>query len=226
MLLDSEHGELYHRASKNLDSKAQSMRKPVTDSLAGKVLQTKRAIAIGTDSQWKRTHTALLVKSLIYVPLILQNKPIGVLGVTNRLKETSFDSNDTRALSALGGYATIAINNANIYSEIEREKLTLSAIVDQTKDPVILLDDQDRLLLINAAARAAFDIAPETECIGKPAADYIASESALQLMSQKPKNNDQLEETIQLANGHNYKASLTLIEGGSRTFFLERVAST
>ena len=71
MLLDEEQGELCTRASKNLDSKAQSMRKRVNDSLAGKVLQTKRAIAIGNDSQWKRTHTALLVKSLIYVPLIL-----------------------------------------------------------------------------------------------------------------------------------------------------------
>ncbi|MEZ4517626.1 MAG: response regulator [Chloroflexota bacterium] len=72
MLLDEDRGELYIRASKNLDSKAQTMRKRVTDSLAGKVLQTKRAIAIGTDSQWKREHTALLVKSLIYVPLVLQ----------------------------------------------------------------------------------------------------------------------------------------------------------
>ena len=115
MLLDEERGELYIRASKNMDTKARSMRKRVTDSLAGKVLQTKRAIAIGADSEWKRTHTALLVKSLIYVPLILQNKPIGVLGVTNQVKDSSFDSNDTRALSALGGYATIAINNANMF---------------------------------------------------------------------------------------------------------------
>ncbi len=49
MLLDEERGELYIRASKNLDSKARSMRKRVTDSLAGKVLQTKRDIAIGAD---------------------------------------------------------------------------------------------------------------------------------------------------------------------------------
>jgi two-component system, NtrC family, sensor kinase len=128
MLLDEERGELYIRASKNLDSKAKSMRKRVTDSLAGKVLQTKRAIAIGSDSQWKRTHTALLVKSLIYVPLVLQNKPIGVLGVANRVKETSFDSNDTRALSALARYATIAINNANIFRENQLERNTLSAV--------------------------------------------------------------------------------------------------
>jgi two-component system NtrC family sensor kinase len=221
MLLDSEQGELYHRASKNLDSKAQSMRKRVTDSLAGKVLQTKRAIAIGTDSQWKRTHTALLVKSLIYVPLILHNKPVGVLGVTNRLKETSFDSNDTRALSALGGYATIAINNANIYSEIEREKLTLGAFVEQTNDPVLLVDEQNRLLLINAAARLAFDVGPDIDCVGKPVKEFISSPEAVAFITQQADANTQAEGTLIPANGRTYNARLTIIEGGSRSIFLQ-----
>ena len=81
MLLDEERGELYIRASKNLDSQAQTMRKRVTDSLAGRVLQSRQAVAIGNDSPTERTHTALLVKSLIYVPLIWQEKAIGVLGV-------------------------------------------------------------------------------------------------------------------------------------------------
>lgn len=226
MLLDSEQGELYHRATKNLDSKAQSMRKRVTDSLAGKVLQTKRAIAIGTDSQWKRTHTALLVKSLIYVPLILHNKPVGVLGVTNRLKETSFDSNDTRALSALGGYATIAINNANIYSEIEREKLTLGAFVEQTNDPVLLIDEQHKLLLINAAARNAFDVDSEIDCVGKPVADFIQNSEALSFITQPANQELQIAETLTVASGQTYKARITLIEGGSRSVFLQEESAS
>ena len=200
MLLDEEHGELYVRASKNLDSKAQSMRKKVTDSLAGKVLQTKRAIAIGNDSQWKRTHTALLVKSLIYVPLVLQNKPIGVLGVTNHLKETSFDSNDTRALSALGGYATIAINNANIYSEIERERQTLSAIVDKTTDPVLVLDEENVLVLINAAGRTAFGL-PEANLAGQPVADLINDQAALDFITQPETEQLQMTAEIKCEDG-------------------------
>lgn len=222
MLLDPEHGELYHRASKNLDSKAQSMRKKVTDSLAGKVLQTKRAIAIGTDSQWKRTHTALLVKSLIYVPLILQNTPIGVLGVTNRLKETSFDSNDTRALSALGGYATIAINNANIYSEIEHEKRILGAIVEQTKNPVMVVDESNKLLLMNAAARSAFDLPQDTDFVGQPVTEFINGESdTLEFITQTTEEGQCTEAMITPANGRTYLATMTAIDGGSKTILME-----
>jgi two-component system NtrC family sensor kinase len=219
MLLDEEQGELYIRASKNLDSKAQSMRKRVNDSLAGKVLQTKRAIAIGNDSQWKRTHTALLVKSLIYVPLILQNKPIGVLGVTNRLKETSFDSNDTRALSALGGYATIAINNANIYSDIEQQRVTLSVVVDQIDDPVLVVDHEDKLLLLNKAAREVFEL-PDAKVVGHPINKLLKNKTAVDFIMQKPDEDVHTTATIQGADGRTYQVRMTLIEGGSRSILM------
>jgi two-component system NtrC family sensor kinase len=222
MLLDEEHGELYVRASKNLDSKAQSMRKKVTDSLAGKVLQTKRAIAIGNDSQWKRTHTALLVKSLIYVPLVLQNKPIGVLGVTNHLKETSFDSNDTRALSALGGYATIAINNANIYSQIERERRTLSAIVEKTADPILVLDETNTLVLVNAAGRTAFGL-EGVDLVGQPVGDLIKDQAAVDFITQEETEQLQMKTELDCADGERYEAELTLIEGGIRSVLMREL---
>ncbi|MCP4361973.1 MAG: response regulator [Chloroflexi bacterium] len=222
MLLDEEHGELYIRASKNLDSKARSMRKRVNDSLAGKVLQTKRAIAIGNDSQWKRTHTALLVKSLIYVPLILQNKPIGVLGVTNRLKETSFDSNDTRALSALGGYATIAINNANIYTDIERERETLSAVVDHTNDPVLVIDEDSKLLMINKAGRLAFKL-PDAKLNGIPIHKLIKDKEIVQFITQSPDGQIIMESEI-MVDGRAFHAQLTLVQGGSRSILMRELS--
>ena len=222
MLLDEEHGELYVRASKNLDSKAQSMRKKVTDSLAGKVLQTKRAIAIGNDSQWKRTHTALLVKSLIYVPLVLQNKPIGVLGVTNHLKETSFDSNDTRALSALGGYATIAINNANIYSAIEREQKTLSAIVDKTTDPILVLDEKNNLVLINASGRIAFGLNDQAAA-GQPISKLINDPATIDFITQEETEQLQMKTELSCQDGRTYAAELTLIEGGIRSVLMHEI---
>lgn len=224
MLLDEERGELYIRASKNLDSKARSVRKRVTDSLAGKVLETKRAIAIGTDSQWKRTHTALLVKSLIYVPLILQNKPIGVLGVMNQLKEASFDSNDTRALSALGGYATIAINNANMYHGIAHERHLLGDVVDQIEDAVVVVDEDFRLLVLNAAARGLFGLADDG-AIGRPIMDLIDNTALTSLISEPPsEQTTRLEQDLPLANGAMYRARVSHIEGGSRFVTLRRTA--
>jgi two-component system, NtrC family, sensor kinase len=223
MLLDEERGELYIRASKNLDSKARSMRKRVTDSLAGKVLQTKRAIAIGADSQWKRTHTALLVKSLIYVPLILQNRPIGVLGVTNQVKDSIFDSNDTRALSALGGYATIAINNANMYDTMARERNLLREVVEQIDDAVMVVDEDFRLLVLNAAARALFEL-PEESSIGRPIMDLINEVGLVRVVAEPNSQGtqSQVEQILTLGDSHPYRIRVTLVEGGSRFVVLRR----
>jgi two-component system NtrC family sensor kinase len=221
MLLDEEQNELYIRASKNLDSKAQSVRRRVTDSLAGKVLQTKRAIAIGNDSQqWKRTHTALLVKSLIYVPLILQNKPIGVLGVANRIKETSFDSNDTRALSALAGYATIAINNANQFSQMEIDRNILRGLVEQNDAPILVLDEDARLVLLNGPAQRAFNTLDE-DALGKPLSTLIENQELIDFVTQPVSTDAVTEMEIVAPDEHNYIGKLTLIKGGGRSLQLD-----
>ena len=224
MLLDEARDELYIRASKNLDSKAKSMRKRVTDSLAGKVLQTKRAIAIGSDSQWKRTHTALLVKSLIYVPLILQNKPIGVLGVANRVKEISFDSNDTRALSALASYATIAINNANIFRENQLERNMLSSVMDEMAEPLIVIDNYNRFLTLNVAARSILEI-EEPNVVGQPIANHIHNEELLSFILQRGKGELQEQTEVSVSDGRSFQAHLKLINGGGRAIRLESGAS-
>ncbi len=222
MLLDEEQNELYIRASKNLDSKAQSVRRRVTDSLAGKVLQTKRAIAIGNDSQqWKRTHTALLVKSLIYVPLILQNKPIGVLGVANRIKETSFDSNDTRALSALAGYATIAINNANQFSQMEIDRNILRGFVEQNDAPILVLDEDARLVLLNGPAQRALNMLDE-DTLGKPLSTLIDNQELIDFVTQPVSTDAATEMEIVAPDDHTYIGKLTLIRGGGRSLQLDR----
>ncbi|HRO91852.1 MAG TPA: PAS domain-containing protein, partial [Promineifilum sp.] len=186
--------------------------------------QTKRAIAIGADSQWKRTHTALLVKSLIYVPLILQNKPIGVLGVTNQIKDSSFDSNDTRALSALGGYATIAINNANMYHSMARERTVLSEIVEHIDDAVIVVDEDFRMLVLNASARALFTL-PESNVIGRPIMDLIDHVGLIRMVAEPSIQDDgvRVEHDMILADGRTYRARVTLVEGGSRFITLRRL---
>ncbi len=164
-----------------------------------------------------------MVKSLIYVPLILQNKPIGVLGVTNQVKDSSFDSNDTRALSALGGYATIAINNANMFHGMARERVVLSEVVEQIEDAVIVVDEDFRLLVLNAAARGLFAM-PEGNAIGRPIMDFVNQLDLVRMVTEPNTQNEngRVEQDLALDGGL-YRARVTLIEGGSRFVTLRRV---
>ena len=222
MLLDEERGELYIRASKNLDSEAQSVRKRVTDSLAGQVLQTKRTIAIGDDSPAERTHTALLVKSLIYVPLVLEEQAIGVLGVMNYVHQRSFDKDDTRALAAMAGYATIAIRNANMYNHIDRERNVLSAMVNQNRDPILLIDENAVVIMINKSAGELFGHS-EAAAVGKAISTLIANDALNTFITDTESDTLEREQEFTDISGQSYQARVILIEGGSRYVRLRRL---
>ena len=221
MLLDEDRSELYIRASKNLDSDARSTRRRVTDSLAGQVLQRKEPIAIGSNSPLERTHTALLVKSLIYVPLILEGEAIGVLGVMNHSQESTFDSDDIRALAALAGYATIAIHNANMFNEIDRERSLLDAVVNQNRDPVLMIDHDNRILLMNRAAQAFFGQS-ETKVLTHSVSALIALPALYDFLTARDHEESVKEGEFIGRDGVKIQVRIIDIEGGSRYIRLRR----
>ncbi|VAW43017.1 hypothetical protein MNBD_CHLOROFLEXI01-1628, partial [hydrothermal vent metagenome] len=115
--------------------------------------------------------------------------------------------------------ATIAINNANIYSDIEQRRVTLSVIVDQIDDPVLIVDPEQKLLLLNKAARDVFDL-PDAKVVGHPINKLLKNEDALAFITQEVEGNEQITGEIQGANGRSYQVRMTLIEGGSRSILM------
>jgi len=67
-----------------------------------------------------KVKTDYLVRSLLFVPLKIKDKPIGVLGVTDKLGGQPFGPDEVRLLTALADYAAIAIENARL-NESEKE---------------------------------------------------------------------------------------------------------
>lgn len=67
-----------------------------------------------------KLQTDYLVRSLLYVPLYIQERPLGLLGVTDKLGGQSFGPDDARLLTSLGSYVAIAVENARLY-ESEKE---------------------------------------------------------------------------------------------------------
>jgi two-component system NtrC family sensor kinase len=158
LLLDEESGELYMRAARNFqDEFVQTFRLPVQDSLAGQVLSSSKPVIIDQQSP-EKIKTSYLVHSLIYWPLIAHNRVIGILGIDNRTVRQSFQPEHLTLLSALAEFAAIAIENARLYSNTEVELKKLETILTQIKDGIIVLDAENRPILVNRTVRDAFDL--------------------------------------------------------------------
>lgn len=158
LLLDEDTGELYMRASRNFQEEfARTFRLPVQDTLAGSVLSTGEPVLLDESSPMK-IKTSYLVHSLVYVPLIAEDKVIGVLGVDNRNRNLPFKQRDVKLLSAIAEYAVVAVENARLHHLTIQERNKLDAILTRIQDGVIVMDSSRRLLLVNQAVRSLFNL--------------------------------------------------------------------
>ena len=125
-LLDENTNRLFLRAAKNIDQeKSKTLRLPVTDKLISQVFQTAKPVRTTTESVEDpliKISTGFFVHSLLHVPIISKNGPIGVLTVVNHSTQKPFKEKDEALLVSLAGYAAIALENAALY---EREQMEL-----------------------------------------------------------------------------------------------------
>ncbi len=180
MLLDRTTGDLYVRASKNIEEGLRSMRLRVVDSLAGKVVSSGDPLYVegGTPQKIK---TSYLVRSLIYVPLKVADRVIGVLGVHNRSGASPLGKDILASMTALADYASIAIVNAELYSEADSERARFSKILNQIQDGVLLVDGHDRVALCNPVARDLLDQAGN-DFIGQRLVNLTSNRQLLDLL--------------------------------------------
>ncbi len=137
MLLEQK--QLFCKAIKNqLLTQAKAVNEVVQDALALHVLKERQLVLLTGDevSAAADGRTAL---SLGYVPLLIQDRVLGVLCVANHTPNAAvFTQNDMNMLSALSDYAAIAIENSRNYSILRRSKDRLREIFERFVAPSVV----------------------------------------------------------------------------------------
>ena len=210
LLLDIESNELYMRAGHNFeDGFVRSFRLPVSDTLAGKVIETGEPIILSKDALHK-IQTAYLVQSLIYVPLKYNNRIIGVLGVDNRKHHLPFNERDLLLISLLADYAAVAIENAQLYQASENERSKFEAVFTNMNDALMILDKQERIQLVNEKMCTALGIKAE-DVENKKVSDVISEQSGFLSLLQQKENQQELYHEINIDDDHIFNAHYTMI---------------
>jgi len=208
LLLDESSGELYMRAARNFqDDFVRKFRLPIHDTLPGQVMRTGKPIAINETTPQK-IKTAYLVRTLLYFPLQVHGRVIGVLGVDNRQSGHPFLEEHMGVLSALADYAAIAIENANAYARIDVERNKLETILTRVEDGVIVIDPEGRLLIANQTIRVAFNLEGDN-LAGKPVHEVILHPDLLEILDTKQSEPTRSE--IALEDGRIFNAQVSPI---------------
>ncbi|HQF61797.1 MAG TPA: ATP-binding protein [Anaerolineaceae bacterium] len=181
LLLDSTTGELYMRAAKNFDQNfVRTFRLAISDTLAGSVLRSGQPVVLD-DSTPTKIKTSYLVQRLAYVPLKLHGSIIGVLGVDNRTQKSLNREHTVKVLLALAEYAVIALENSRLYGEMETRRRELESILTGIQDGVMVFGADQRLIMLNPAARAVLKLGDEN-LAGRLASELILDNDLLHLV--------------------------------------------
>jgi len=217
LLLDETTGELFMRAAKNFDEQfARAFRIKSSDSMAGEVIRTGQPYMLDAHSPHK-IKTSYLVHALLYVPLRLNGRVIGVLGVDNRLAGRHFTEHDQRVLGVLSDYAAIAIGNAQLYARTEAERDKLETILKETEDGVMVADPNNQIIFMNPAARAAFKV-NEADMEKRPLSALIGNTEMQDLFGGDGRRTE-----VPLEDGRVFHAHLTPIKGVGRAVIMQDI---
>jgi two-component system phosphate regulon sensor histidine kinase PhoR len=213
MLVDPSSGELYMRASKNFDEEfVRTFRMKVEDSLAGEVIRGGTPILLSADSP-KKIKSSFLVHSLIFVPLLLQEKTIGLLGVDNRATRTPLRESDLALMQALAEHAVIALENARLHETTQAQMSQLDTVIRQVEDGVIITDSEGGILVANQTVRSLFHL-DDSPLVGRPMKEVFPNLELQYLFARREAENPhQRRAEITLDDERVFTAHLTPIEG-------------
>ena len=142
--LDRPNNELFIRLARG-DKKdsVRGIRIKVGEGIAGWVAQTARAVVSQDVSKDKRfsskydEKTGFKTRSVICVPLISRDEPIGVLQVINKKDGKPFSNSDFKLLTGMAQQVAIAMENAKLYQRLKEDFALTTMELKMTQEKLI-----------------------------------------------------------------------------------------
>ena len=157
MLLDSD-GYLQFKTAHNI--KKQELDKndlKVSTTIAegvvktGKSVYTSDALNDGRYSE-KQSVLQMNIRSAMCVPLKIKNQIIGVVYLDNSSKANIFLQSDLYLFELFADQAALAIQNAQLYTELFNLQRFQEAILDKTPVAILVIDEAGKIRSFNSAA--------------------------------------------------------------------------
>jgi len=143
--IDEKKKDLYFVTARGEKGKeAKEIRVPMGKGIVGWVAEHGKPLLVPDvrkDRRWFRgvdEKTKWVTRSILAVPLIVKGRVIGVAEVLNKKGDRHFDKSDLELFASLGNQIAIAVENASLYSDLDKLFLSsIRAIVEavDAKDP-------------------------------------------------------------------------------------------
>lgn len=158
LLLDKETEELYVRIQIGWDEGRDSVRLPPGSGLTGAAVEVKRPVyAPDVSLDPRYVASANNTRSELTIPLMVRDEIIGVLDFQSE-KTDYFDAETIDLLTLFSTQASIALQNAHLYSLERRRALQMEAINAIAQQTTAVLDLKQLLSKVCLLVQQAFQV--------------------------------------------------------------------
>jgi signal transduction histidine kinase/CheY-like chemotaxis protein len=164
--------------------------------------------------------TGFKTEVLLCVPLLYRDEVVGVMQLLNKL-DGEFDDGDVERALSIAAAVAIAVTNALLFKDSELQKQHLEATLEHNSSPMLILDAENRLLLLNQEARNRLELA-ET-AIGKTASDVVKPELLADLLATPLEEIGESLDELVLEDGSVWIPRVAPIPGHGRILILQDI---
>ena len=167
-LHEQESDQLVIVASYNLPQSSW----PTFAPLLRAVLHQATPPALAQEARAAVEALSLPLRQTVALPLLLAHEVIGMIVVFRAAVNVAFTADDRALLQAFADQAAVAVQNARLYQRAVRESQQLQAIIENSADGVMILDNRWRITTFNRAMELLTGWTRE-EAVGRPCAEVI-----------------------------------------------------
>ena len=125
------------------------------------------------------------VISIIVVPIVSKKRVLGIMAVCSR-KFHRFSKGETNLLKAFGSQLGVALENAELYDEVNKGKTYIENLFENAGDAILSTDMEDRILTWNHGAEVIIGYRKE-EIIGEHLSILLPPERFHELADMRAK---------------------------------------
>lgn len=152
---------------------------PPTDSRSpdeGEELSDSYYLELQSRVRQVEEQLGITLGQVVGLPLLFENELLGIIYLFRA--EYAFTEMDWEFLQGFAHQAAIAVRNARLYDQLETERSRLAAIIDNSADGILILDEDRRVAVMNQALSAMVGMTEE-EVQGRPCHEVLSLENVV-----------------------------------------------
>jgi PAS domain S-box-containing protein len=174
---DAAGGGITIVSNNNMEESSLGARLHHGEGAMGHVVSTGEPMLIPDYQTWagrSNQYAQIAARAVIVAPLMIGDRPVGAINVWHDQPERQFSDADVRLIQVFGQQAAIAIENARLYSDAQRQHQYYQAVTQNTPTAIVTLDLEENIVSANPAFERLFGY-EVSEIIGRNLDELITT---------------------------------------------------